>query len=254
MEPVVIVAVVLVLAVLVGASLQRITGMGLGLVAGPVLSVALGPAAGVTVVNGLSVVNAANNAWAVRSRTDWRRFSFLAAGLVLGAVPAVIVVAVIDEPWLLVTVGLLVLTALGVTLVQPEKPWFSEHSRLPMILAGAAGGFMSTVVGIAAPAFTIYSRVTGWDYRNFIATLHPVILIANGLSFVLKMVVFGGVNVGGLPVWIGMVALTAIFIGAWVGDRLNARLSGESMRKIAMMLAFAGGMTLLVEGLVGLVG
>ena len=45
------IACVLLAAVLVGAALQRITGMGLGLVAGPVLSVVLGPAAGVTAVS-----------------------------------------------------------------------------------------------------------------------------------------------------------------------------------------------------------
>jgi uncharacterized membrane protein YfcA len=246
------VAVVLIAAVLIGAVLQRITGMGLGLVAGPVLSVALGPAAGVTVVNGLSVVNAANNAWAVRARTDWRRFGYLAGGLVLGSVPAAFVVTAIDGPWLLITVGLLVMAALGVTMVKTERPRISPRARVPMVVTGVAGGFMSTLVGIAAPAFTIYSRITGWDYRDFVATLHPVILIANTVSFVVKLIVLGGVDVGGLPWWIWAVALVTIFIGAWFGDRLNDRMSSEGMRKLATLLAFAGAGTLLVEGLVEL--
>nr|WP_255806532.1 sulfite exporter TauE/SafE family protein [Corynebacterium kalidii] len=243
----------MVLSVLVGAVLQRITGMGVGLVAGPVLSVALGPAAGVTVVNGLSAVNAVNNAWSVRHRTDWRRFGFLAGGLVLGSLPAVGVVMLIDGPWLLVTVGLLVLAALGVTLFQPETPRLSERSVVPMVLAGAAGGFMSTVAGIAAPAFTVYARLTGWDYRDFVATLHPVIMVANLVSFGLKIVFFGGVDVGGLPVWLWLLAVAAIFVGAWFGDRLYDRLSSEGTRKIATLLAFAGAVTLVVNGVVGMV-
>lgn len=247
------VAVVLIAAVLIGAVLQRITGMGLGLVAGPVLSVALGPAAGVTVVNGLSVVNAANNAWAVRARTDWRRFAYLAGGLVLGSVPAAFVVTAIDGPWLLVTVGLLVMVALSVTMVKTDRLAVSPRARVPMIITGVAGGFMSTLVGIAAPAFTIYSRITGWDYRDFVATLHPVILIANSVSFIVKLIVLGGVDVGGLPWWIWVVALVTIFIGAWFGDRLNDRMSSEGMRKLATLLAFAGAATLLVQGLLGLV-
>nr|WP_066583392.1 sulfite exporter TauE/SafE family protein [Corynebacterium provencense] len=248
------IACVLLAAVLVGAALQRITGMGLGLVAGPVLSVVLGPAAGVTVVNGLSVVNGANNAWSVRSRTDWRRFRFLAGGLLIGSVPAAFVVSAIDGPWLLVTVGSLVMVALAATTVRPERWHVSEHARLPMIVAGAAGGFMSTVVGIAAPAFTVYSRVTRWDYRDFVATLHPVIFVANSVSFILKMVFFGGVDVGGLPAWIWIVALVAIFVGAWFGDRLNDRMSSTGMRRLATFLAFVGAATLLVEGIVQLAG
>lgn len=208
------VATVLLAAVIIGALLQRITGMGLGLVAGPVLSVALGPAAGVTVVNGLSVVNAANNAWSVRARTDWRRFRFLVGGLLVGSLPAAFVVTAIDGPWLLVTVGLLVMAALGVTLLRTERLQVSERARIPMIVTGAVGGFMSTVVGIAAPAFTVYARVTRWDYREFVATLHPVILIANAVSFVVKIIAFGGLSVDGLPGWIWVVALVAIFVGA----------------------------------------
>lgn len=245
-------AIVLVLAVLIGAVLQRITGMGVGLIAGPVLSVVLGPAAGVTVVNGLSTVNAVNNAWAVRKRTDWRRFAFLAGGLVLGSLPAVFVVMMIDGPWLLITVGVLVLLALAVTMFQPDQARLSEHSRVPMLIAGAAGGFMSTVAGIAAPAFTVYARLTGWDYRDFVATLHPVIMVVNTLSFLLKIVILGGLDVGGLPWWLWAVTIAAIFVGAWFGDRLYDRISSEGTRKIATVLAFAGAVTLVVNGVLAL--
>ncbi|MGO1949536.1 MAG: sulfite exporter TauE/SafE family protein [Mycobacteriaceae bacterium] len=247
------IALILVAAVFIGALIQRITGMGVGLIAGPILSVVLGPAAGVTVVNGLSTINAVNNAWAVRRETDWRRFAYLAGGLVLGSVPAVFVVMAIDGPWLLVTVGVLVLLALAVTMFRPDTSRLSEHSRLPMIIAGAAGGFMSTVAGIAAPAFTVYARLTGWDYKDFVSTLHPVIMVANTVSFLLKIIIFGGVDVGGLPVWVWLVAIAAIFVGAFFGDKLYNRISSEGTRKLATFLAFAGAVTLVVNGVVGMV-
>lgn len=248
-----VVAVVLLLSVLAGAVLQRVTGMGVGLVAGPVLSFALGPAAGVTVVNGLSIVNAVNNSWAVRKNTDWRRFSILAGGLLIGSIPAVFVVMLIDGPWLLITVGLLVLLALGVTTVNPDETRVSERSVLPMLVTGAAGGFMSTVAGVAAPVFTIYARLTGWDYRDFVATLHPVIMVANTVSFLLKIIILGGIEIGGLPVWLWLLAFAAIFVGAWFGDRLSGKLSSVGMRRLATALAFAGSVALVVNGIVALV-
>ena len=107
----------------------------LGLVAGPVLSVVLGPAAGVTVVNGLSVVNAANNAWSVRDCTDWRRFSFLTGGLLIGSLPAVFVVMAIDGPWLMVTLGALVPLALSATMIKTDRMQLSENARVPMVIA-----------------------------------------------------------------------------------------------------------------------
>jgi len=61
------IALVIVAAILIGAFFQRISGLGVGLVGGPVLSLFLGPVAGITMVNGLSIVNAVNNAWAVQA-------------------------------------------------------------------------------------------------------------------------------------------------------------------------------------------
>src|SRR5699024_6389922 len=97
------------------------TGLGVGLVTGPVLTSLLGPLAGVTMVNGLSIINAVNNAWSVRKRTDWAKFRILAGALVLGSVPAVAVVYFLNGPWLLIFVGAMVLLALGVSLFPTEK-------------------------------------------------------------------------------------------------------------------------------------
>lgn len=246
------VATILLLAVLIGAVLQRVTGMGLGLVAGPVLTVLLGPAAGVTTVNGLSIINAANNAWSVRNKTDWKRFSILAGGLVLGSVPAVFIIMWIDTAWLLIAIGALVLLSLAASIFKPDSANISETAKLPMIIAGAVAGFMSTVAGIAAPALTVYSRLTGWDYRDWVATLHPIIMVANIVSFVLKIVLLGGLEFGGLPLWIWMAAIVAIFVGAWFGDRLNDKLSSEGARKLAMGLAGAGAIMVLINGVMAL--
>lgn len=73
------VAIIILASVLIGAFFQRITGMGVGLLGGPVMSIFLGPVQGVTMVNGLSIINAVNNAWAVRKRTDWKRFRIISA-------------------------------------------------------------------------------------------------------------------------------------------------------------------------------
>lgn len=246
------VATILVLAVLIGAVFQRITGMGVGLVAGPVLTVLLGPTAGVTMVNGISVVNAANNAWSVRKRTDWKKFAILAGGLIIGSVPAVFVIMAIDTAWLLIAIGVLVLLSLLASIFKPDSANISSSAKFPMIIAGAVAGFMSTVAGIAAPALTVYSRLTGWDYKDFVATLHPVIMVANIISFVLKIILLGNLDFGGLPAWIWIAALAAIFAGAWVGDRLNDRISSDGARKIATGLAAAGAIMVLINGFIAL--
>src|SRR5699024_2558167 len=165
-----------------------ITGMGVGLLGGPVLSIFLGPVQGVTMVNGLSIINAVNNAWAVRKRTDWKRFRIISAALILGSLPAVAVIHFLDGPVLLIAIGVFVLLGLGISLFPAEKFKIPVEAKGPLVAFGMAAGFMSTIAGIAGPSLTIYARLTNWDYREFVATLHPVLVVANTVSFLLKLV------------------------------------------------------------------
>ena len=60
-------------SVLLGACLQRISGMGLGLVAGPVLSLLMGGVDGIVMMNILAVINASIIALTVWRDIDWKR-------------------------------------------------------------------------------------------------------------------------------------------------------------------------------------
>lgn len=246
------IATVLLSAVLIGAIFQRMTGLGVGLVAGPVLTVLLGPLSGVTMVNGLSIINAVNNAWSVRKQTDWKRFRILSAALILGSLPAVAVVYFLNGPILLIVVGLLVLLALGISLFPTERFTISQEAKGPMIGFGIAAGFMSTVAGIAGPSLTVYARLSNWDYRDFVATLHPILLVANTVSFLLKVILIGGLDFDGAPTWLWIAAVAMIFVGAWLGDIVNAKTSTSMAKRIATILAAAGAAVVLVRGLMGL--
>lgn len=243
------IALVIVAAILIGAFFQRITGLGVGLVGGPVLSLFLGPVAGITMVNGLSIVNAVNNAWAVRKQTDWRKFRLIAGALVIGSLPAVAVIYFLNGPWLLIAIGAFVLLALGVSLFPADKFNVSADAKGPLIAFGVAGGFMSTIAGICGPVLTVYSRITGWDYRELVATLHPVLVVANTVSFLLKLVLLGGVDFTGTPLWLWALAIAMLFVGAWLGDRVSARISTPMARSLATALAAAGAGAVLIRGL-----
>ena len=111
---------------------------------------------------------------------------------------------------------------------------------------------MSTIAGIAGPSLTVYSRITGWDYREFVATLHPVLVVANTVSFLLKLVLLGGVDFTGTPLWLWVLAVAMLFVGAWLGDRVSARISTSMARSLATALAAAGAGAVLIRGLMQL--
>lgn len=102
------------LAVAIGATMQRISGMGVGLIAAPVLSLLLGPVDGVLLVNLLAVINAATNTWGMRDDVDWRKFWPIALTLPFGVFPGAWVIAHVSPKVLLVLVGALLLLALSI--------------------------------------------------------------------------------------------------------------------------------------------
>ena len=78
-------------AVLVGTILQRVSGTGVGLVVAPVLSLLMGPGAGVLATNAATTCSGFLITLSVRRLVEWRH----AAVLVAAAVPGIVAGAVV---------------------------------------------------------------------------------------------------------------------------------------------------------------
>lgn len=239
------------LIVAVGSAMQRISGMGLGLVAGPVLAVTMGPVEGILVVNVLAFFNAAATTVTVREYVDWRKFAIIASVLVVGSVPAALLVREVSGSLLQALVGGLLLMALAVTTFG-QKYIPRTGGTAPAVVAGIAGGFMNTLAGIAGPAITVYAQASRWAQQSFAATLQPIFMVAGALSFITK-ILSGAGSLTETEWLIWPVGLAGMALGLWVGVRLSKKVSRPRARNIALVLATVGGVTALVRGITGLV-
>lgn len=175
------------LAVAIGATMQRISGMGVGLIAAPVLSL------------------------------------------------------------LLVLVGALLLLALSiVTLGKRYVP--DVEGVVPAAISGVIGGFMNTLAGVAGPAITVCAHAARWPQRVYAATLQPIFLVAGALSFTVKELT-GAADVSAIEPALWATTLVALAVGIVVGKLLAPRVPSDIAHKIALALAFLGGATALVRGL-----
>lgn len=237
------------LAVFAGAALQRISGMGLGLIAAPALSVLLGPVSGVLMVNVLATVNAIANTYSMREQVDWKRFAPIAGALVLGAVPGAFLIRAVSTSLLLIIVGVLLLLALGtVTLGKRYVP--NIEGTVPSAIAGSVGGFMNTLAGVAGPSITVYAHAARWPKEIYAATLQPIFLVSGALSFAIKEIT-GAANLSAVTPETWVVGIVAMVLGIVVGTRMAARVPVQVGYRIALALAIFGGFTALVRGLVG---
>ena len=189
---------VIVAAFCFGAGLQRIAGLGMGLVVAPLLTLVLGPAVGVTLSNAGAVVTTLLVFVATRRDVDWRTVSRLAPLVGLGSVGGAVVVLRMDAAWLEVLIGSLVLVSLG--LIGVTQGRIDIQGRGVAAIAGAAGGFMNATAGVGAPALTIYAVATRWGQKSFAATAQPVLLLAN-LSSLLAKYAVGALPPGSATSW-----------------------------------------------------
>ncbi|WKD57762.1 Sulfite exporter TauE/SafE [Corynebacterium capitovis DSM 44611] len=236
--------------VLVGSLLQRVSGMGLGLLAAPVISLMIGPVEGVLLVNVLATMNALMTTLSVRRDVDWKKFASIAPYLAVGAVPGAFLIRAVSANVLLVIVGVLLLIALGaVTLGERFVP--RMEGRGPAAIAGTAGGFMNTLAGAAGPAITVYSHAARWDQRTYAATLQPIFMVSGATSFAIKQLSAAGSleSIDGSMWAAGLLAMVA---GIAAGTAIAPRVPGNRAHALALGLAVAGGLTALARGVLGL--
>lgn len=243
-------AVVVLVAVVLGAALQRVAGLGLGMVAAPIMSLALGPVAGVTLSNVAAVVGAAILLVVMWRDIAWRRFLGLAPLLVLGSIAGAWVVRVVDARVLYVVLGASVLVAIAAVLGLQRH--LNATGKLPAVVSGTVGGFMNTTAGVAGPAITVYAVASRWEHRSLAATLQPIFLLANGASIITKAAF--GAHPGGdlVPWWAWVLVIAAVPVGVLLGSRLAHRVSLSAARRVAIGVAAVGGAIALIRGLIGL--
>lgn len=245
-------AVLVIAAVALGAALQRVAGMGLGMSVAPVATVLIGPVAGVMASNVAAIVAAAILAIMLRGDVDWRRFWTLVPLLLVGSVVGALVVRHVSTAVLDVVLGASVLVAIAAVLGTRRR--LTVTGRGAVVVSGAVAGFMNTTAGVAGPAMAVYAVASRWDQRSFAATLQPIFLLANSASVVTKVVVGATPAEGLVPWWTWLAMCVAVPVGIAAGSVVSGRVGMGTARRVAIGVAATGGLVALVRGLLAWLG
>ncbi|MFI0729023.1 TSUP family transporter [Streptomyces sp. NPDC021225] len=226
--------------VLLGASVQWLTGMGFALVAVPALVMLLGPAPGV------ALANCAAGAICAVGLTGggWRQVRLSAMVPLVAAsactVPAgTWVAARLPEPVLLAVMGGLVTVAVLLVMGGTRVPALSGVKGA--LTAGAAGGFMNSSAGVGGPPVSLYAVNAGWTVREFVPNAQFYGIVVNAFS-----IAANGVPRLDAGVW-GF-AVAGMAVGAAIGKALAERVPEKGARLLVLLLALGGGLTTLVKG------
>ncbi|MFC8518206.1 TSUP family transporter [Streptomyces sp. NPDC057257] len=229
--------------VLLGSSVQWLTGMGFALVAVPALVLLLGPAEGVVLANcaagAISVVGLVGGWPRVRLGAMVPLCVAAACTVPLGAW----MTRRLPEPALLLVMGGLVTVAVLLVMRGARVP--ALRGTQGAVAAGAAGGFMNSAAGVGGPPISLYALNAGWTVREFVPNAQFYGVVVNAFS-----VAANGVPRLGGEQW--GVVVGAMVVGAVIGRGLAERIPERRARLLVLLLALTGGITAVGKGLWGL--
>ncbi|WP_262061261.1 sulfite exporter TauE/SafE family protein [Streptomyces sp. STR69] len=229
--------------VLLGSSVQWLTGMGFALVAVPALVLLLGPTQGVVLANcaagAISVVGLAGGWRKVRARA----MVPLCAAAVCTVPAGAWMTRQLPPPVLLLVMGGLVTVAVLLVMKGARVP--ALRGTRGAVAAGAAGGFMNAAAGVGGPPISLYAVNAGWTVREFVPNAQFYGVVVNVFS-----VAANGVPSLSGARWVAVGA--AMVVGGVIGRGLAGRIPEPRARALVLTLALAGGVTAVGKGVWGL--
>lgn len=228
------------ITVFVGTLVQRLSGAGYGMFAAPVMAmVAPEWLPGTVVLVGFLI--GSGSLLSSRDAVQWRDLPAGFTGRILGAgIAAYIATAVVGTDALAIIVGLVVLFAVGLTVLGLSFP----ISNKSLFAAGGVSGVMGTLTGIGAPPMAIlYANV---ETRRAAATQNAFY----GFGTLVAIIALSVAGVLTLPQLAFAASLAPLVPAAlWVSRPLATRFERGAIRPWALGLATLSALALLGRSL-----
>lgn len=242
-EPLTVLAVVG-CALLVGAVVQNLVGLGLGLVAAPVITL-VAPGLMPDVMLWLAMTLPLVTLLRDHDDIDWRGLGWSVPTRLVGTVAGVAAVATISVAALGVIVGVIVLTAVVLTwraLSVPLNPG-------TLLGAGLIGGFAGTATSVGGPPMAIlYQHSPPQRIRTTLA-----VYFTTGAALSLVGLAIAG-QLAKEHFYVSLLMLPVLVVGTVVGRRMRARFTAERVRPAVLLVCATSATVLLVRSLATLGG
>ncbi len=227
------------LALLAGATVQSMVGLGLGLVAAPVVTLvepSLMPELMLWLAFAYPFVTLARE----REDIHWAGLGWSLPPRVVGTVVGVAAVATFSARLLGVVVGLMVLTAVLLTWRTVRLPM----TRGTLVTAGLVSGFSGTATSIGGPPMAILYQ--HHPPRQIRTTMAVYFLVGAALSLV-GLAVAGQLEAE--KALLALVLSPVLLVGAVLGGYLRPRLPERRVRYAVLVVCGVSAIVLLVKSL-----
>ena len=177
----------------------------------------------------------------------WRSIDFRLVWPGLAGVPlGTLLIAYADPRLFKLSFGVLLLVFPAALYFNRAPMAVSFGGRAADAAIGFAGGILGGLAGLSGPIPILWASVRGWgkdERRGIFQTFNGTVL---GAAFCLQAAT-GFITRE--VVWLGLFALPATLIGAWLGARTYRALSDQNFRDVVLGLLFLSGIGLVWSSL-----
>lgn len=236
------------LAVFAAAALQSATGIGFGIIAGPILLVVLNDSSAIQVSILLNLAIASLLTPTLWHNVDRQLLWKLVLSLVVATPFGVLLFLAMDVVLLKVVVALAVGLTLVLTLRNHRLSATTEPVRTSVAeqgLVGAIAGLMGGSLGIPGPIPAAWMSSKGYGKDAVRATILAMFVFSYGIALVLQMTM---ANIAADTYVTAVVLAPATLVGILTGRWLSGRLTEQTF-KIVLLVVLASTIVLLLATL-----
>lgn len=232
----------LLLALFIAGATKGLIGVGMPIVAVPILSLVVDlPVAVVLLSIPLIVTNVPQALQGDRVGVVLRRLAPILCGLAVGVLIGVRLLATTDPAALKPVVGIALMAIAGLMLLSPRLtvPRLLEPIASPVV--GAVGGVLGGLAALPGPLVFVYLIALGIQRDQFVQHSSMFLVVAATLM----AIVLGG---DGLLAWsdalVSSAATLPVLLGMWAGTRTRQLVSTDLFRKLVLAAVMLSGLHL----------
>lgn len=229
-------------AVFVASFVQALAGFGFGLLAMPLMTLAVSPTSAVVVSTLVGVLVSTWQSWFLRADAERPIVKRMAIGAYLGMPLGLVVLNTVSETALRFALGVAVLAAVVLLALDVQI----RAGRTGDAVAGFASGVLNTSLSTNGPPLVFVLQARRLDAAAFRATIVAVFALSNVFAVTL-FILTGKVNRNGVVA--ALLAVPALLAGQLIGFPLRRHLHGERFRAFVLVLLGAAGVSAIIGAL-----
>lgn len=220
--------------VLAASALQSATGIGFGIIAGPLFLVALNDASAIQISILLNLLIAVLLAPSLRARIDRGVLAMLSIGVLLGSPLGLLIYLALDVAALklaaavAVSFALLMLVRSGAAAVPTAR---RETGGVERAVVGVVAGAMGGSLAMPGPVPAAWMAARGYDKDRVRATILAMFVVAYAVALVLQ---YALAEVSRATLMQSAALAPATVAGVVLGHALARRISQRSFRRIVV--------------------